>query len=78
MRPSNHTMWYNDDKLKGSFRTRDPPFNNGSRTEGLYLSHSYLLYLKVIFTTFISIINQRIAPYFIIQTLKYYKTHIEL
>jgi len=26
----------------------------------------------------ISIISQRIALYFIIQTLKYYKTHIEL
>jgi len=25
----------------------------------------------------ISIISQRIAPYFIIHTLKYYKTHIE-
>jgi len=25
-----------------------------------------------------SIISQRIAPYFIIQKLKYYKTHIEL
>ena len=41
-----------------------PPSNNAE----LFINNLFM----------ISIISQRIAPYFIIHTLKYYKTHIEL
>jgi len=40
--------------------------------------HQGALFLAKVILQLIGIISQRIAPYFIIQTLKYYKTHIEL